>query len=186
MALGLMQVFLFKELQKTTVTLHEQFGAPPPDFHFRWYDSPTDITDIVSKQWGPDGCRVYLRATSVRILYISIYILLLASVLYRSLDKLKWSTAGVPQVALLLAIAEWGEAALWTIGCQSQSMGITALALADLCHQIKTLSLVLAGITVIVLMILKSYILPLTVLARPTKDSKYKKKVTASTNVKKS
>jgi hypothetical protein len=184
LALGLLQIALFRELQKTTATLHEQFGAPPPDFHFRWYDSPSDITHIVSQKWGQDGCRIYLRATSIRILYISIYILLLASVLQRSLDKLKWSSGAVPQVALLLAISEWSEAALWTMGCQSQSMSITLLALADLCHQIKTLSVLLAGITVVVLMALKSYIMPFTVLARPTKDSK--KKVPTSTKDKRS
>jgi hypothetical protein len=183
LTLGLMQIALFNQLQKTTITLREQFGAPPPDFHFQWYDSPSDITHIVSQQWGPDGCRIYLRATSIRILYVSIYILLLASVLHRSLDKLTWSTKAVPQIALLLAIAEWGEAALWTIGCRSQSMDISILALADLCHQIKTLSIVLAGMSVIVLMVLKSYIMPLTVLARKTKNPK-KKNAPASTKAK--
>ena len=178
---GLLQFGLLALLRRFSTRMENDYGASTPDLYIGFYASPSDFTDTLST-WGPDGCRAYIRSDlPVRCAYIVTYVTLLNSVLYRSLSKLGWDAAlfVVPQLAMAMLLADFGEAAIWTLGCCGWNMSLVAIAMADLCHQVKTISVVIGASAVVILMVLKSYMMPFLVMAKTTKK---KTKTTKSGN----
>lgn len=160
--------------------MEEDYGASTPDLHIGFYSSPSEFTDTLST-WGPDGCRAYIRTDLlVRCAYIPTYVTLMGAVFFRSLSKMGWDKAlvVVPQLALAMLMADFGETIIWSLGCSGWTMPLAAVAIADLCHQIKTVSVLVAGTSLVILMVLQSYMMPFLVMAKSANKTS---KTTATT-----
>ena len=168
LALGLLHFGMFSLLRRFSTQMEADYGASTPDLHLGFYSSASEFTDTLST-WGADGCRAYIRTDLLaRCAYIPTYVALLCAVLYRSLSKMGWdfSLDVVPQVALAMLVADFGETAIWTFGCCGWTMSLPAVAVADLCHQIKTVTILVTGTSLVILMVLQSYMMPFLVLAK--------------------
>ena len=173
---GLLQVGTFALLRHLSSQMEHDYGAPTPDLHIGFYESPSDFTDTLST-WGPDGCRSYLRLDlMVRCAYIPTYVTLLNAVLYRSTSKMGWDSYlfVVPQLAAAMLLADFGETAIWAFGCCGWNIPLVAIAMADLCHQVKTVAILMGASSLVVLMVLKSYMMPFLVMAKQSKKTKAK------------
>jgi hypothetical protein len=179
---GLLQIGIFALLRWFSTQMERDYGAPTPDLHVGFYESPSDFTDTLST-WGPDGCRAYLRLDLlVRCVYIPTYVTLLNAVLYRSISKIGGDAYVfvVPQLAVAMLLADFGETAIWAFGCCGWNLPLVAIVMADLCHKVKTVSILMGAGSLVVLMVLKSYMMPFLVMAKQTdktsaKTTSYKK-----------
>jgi hypothetical protein len=67
-----------------------------------------------------------------------------------------------------MLLADYGETAILSLACLQvpKPIDLTLVVIADLCNKIKVVTLFIAGATVFVLMVLKSYLMPFSVLAK--------------------
>jgi hypothetical protein len=179
---------VYSLLHHCSSKLEETYGAKSPESSFFGYASTTkseqeQLANILNT-WGIEGCNVYLNSAVIRFFYIPSYVTLLSAILCRSVSKAgvifaAWDDhkdtilrSVIPQLALAMLVADYGETAILSLACLQfpKPIDLTLVVIADLCNKVKVVTLVIAGATVVVLMMLKSYLMPFLVLAKQPKQ----------------
>lgn len=175
---------VYSLLLNCSTKLEETYGAKSPESSFFGYASATkseqeELASIINT-WGIEGCNVYLNSAIIRFFYIPSYVTLLSAILCRSVSKAGMIFAAwddhkdtilrsvIPQLALAMLLADYGETAILSLACLQvpKPIDLTLVVIADLCNKIKVVTLFIAGATVFILMVLKSYLMPFLVLAK--------------------
>jgi len=143
--------------------LLEEFGSKAPSDSTGGY-TPQEFKEIVVDKWGEKGCTFYLNVAVYKFLNFFALSTLLSSVLWRMLSKRDWDTSSyAAQLLFALMLSSSIEIAVECLACSKsldEPFPLALIAVADLCHKVKMLSLFIATFGIIVLVIIQTYLWP--------------------------